>query len=407
MKNLRKTFAGIFGDMQELAGKKRGRSDTGSVTSVSTQNQTPSSVTSTTSSSSVFKYDQTSTNTTNAAISTSNNNLTKTDFTMSNLESTTIDENASATSSSNVFSASMGPNTTTQVSSTSYSQFQSTTLNPSERINPFDKNKQPSETTASKPVDTTATTSVTSYASTSSATAGSTLDDLAKSRYDKYQGSQSQSSSRYATTTTTSSDSFSSDTLKNTTSTVYGSSSYTTTGSDLTRTDSSSTSTVVPSADYNSKKPDSTTKPVQPNQRTSAAKYAFGSAQYSTGSFSDSEIIFGSTDIPDSTSKRSQFGSNVASTMDAPDSIYQTNRTLSSYNRSLSVSSDTNGDFANDPRVNTSYRIYEGIQNAAFQDYDSPVKTAATTSETATSYTSTYVSGSKMFDNDDDYDDLK
>lgn len=67
------------------------------------------------------------------------------------------------------------------------------------------------------------------------------------------------------------------------------------------------------------------------------------------------------------------------------DSIYQTKRDASIYSRSLSVSSDVNGDFASDPRVNTSYRIYEGIQNAAFQDFDSPVKTATTTTAVASS----------------------
>lgn len=121
---------------------------------------------------------------------------------------------------------------------------------------------------------------------------------------------------------------------------------------------------------------------------------------------SDSEIIFGSTDIPDTKSRRSQFGNNAAITMDASNSIYETGRNLSSINRSLSVSSDTNGDFANDPRVNTSYRIYEGINNAAFQDYDSPVKTSTSlaATEAASSFSSSYISGSKLFNDDDDYD---
>lgn len=373
------------------------------MTPVSTQNQTPSSVTSTTSSSSVFKYDQP--NTTNAAISTSNN--LKSDLT-SNLECTTIDSNASAsTGSSNVFSASMGP--TTQVSSSSYSQFQSNTLNPSERINPFDKNKKPADptTASSKPVETTASAPVTSYTSVSSSSSatGSTLDDLAKNRYDKYQGSQSQSTSGYETTTT-SSDLYSSDTLKSTTSATSSYTSSYTTGSDSAKAERSSTSTVIPSGDVDSKRSESSSKPVTANQRTSAAKYAFGSAQYSTGSMSDSEIIFGSTDIQDPVSKRTQFGQNSANTVDASNSIYESSRSLESFIRSLSVSSDANAEFADDPRVNTSYRIYEGIQNAAFQDFDSPVKTATTSTENATNFSSTYVSGSKIFEDDDD-DDLK
>lgn len=121
---------------------------------------------------------------------------------------------------------------------------------------------------------------------------------------------------------------------------------------------------------------------------------------------SDSEIIFGSTDIQDPVSKRTQFGQNSANTVDASNSIYESSRSLESFIRSLSVSSDANADVANDPRVNTSYRIYEGIQNAAFQDFDSPVKTATTSTENATNFSSTYVSGSKIFEDDDD-DDLK
>lgn len=92
--------------------------------------------------------------------------------------------------------------------------------------------------------------------------------------------------------------------------------------------------------------------------------------------------------------------------MDASDSIYATRREVSSYNRSLSVSSETDGDFANDPRVNTSYRIYEGIQNAAFQDFDSPVKTtapsASTTSDVYSKYSSSYTNQAAT--DDDEYD---
>lgn len=385
------------------------------MTSVSaqSQNQTPSSVTSTTSSSSVFKYDQS--NTTAAAAISNSNNLVKNDLT-SNLDSkttagatataTTIDTNASS-GSSNVLSASMGP---TQVS-TSYSKFQTSTLNPSERINPFDKNKQASatatttatasavETTASKPFESSLTSS--SYSSSAS---GSTLDDLTKSRFDKYQGATSQSASRYGTTTT-SSDLYSSDSVKSTTS-VLGSSSSTTSSSYITGSDITKTEYSVTSSDHSKKQPDTTTsKSVSSSSRANAAKYAFETSKYSTGSMSDSEIIFGSNDIPDALSKRTQFGSNSSNTVDASNSIYESGRNISSFNRSLSVSSDNNGDFANDPRVNTSYRIYEGINNAAFQDYDSPVKTTtSSTVDTASSFSSSYISGSKLFNDDDDYD---
>ncbi|XP_031625595.1 cell wall protein RBR3-like [Contarinia nasturtii] len=306
----------------------------------------------------------------------------------------------------------MGP---TQVSA-SYSKFQTNTLNPSERINPFDKNKTASNVTPSTTATFESTSSVTS--SYTSSASGSTLDDLTKNRYDKYQGATAttttiQSTSRYGAPTTSSSLYSSDSDVKSTTSALGSTTISYATGSDLTKADYS----VTASDDYSRKKPADTitSKTVSSSQRANAAKYAFETSKYSTGSMSDSEIIFGSSDTLDPPSRRSQFGSNNSSTVDASKSIYESNRSMSSFNRSLSVSSDTNGDFANDPRVNTSYRIYEGINNAAFQDFDSPVKTttASTTAsstipETATSFSSTYISGSKIFNDDDDDDyDLK
>ncbi|XP_055297038.1 uncharacterized protein LOC129565824 [Sitodiplosis mosellana] len=294
----------------------------------------------------------------------------------------------------------MGP---TQVSA-SYSKFQTSTLNPSERINPFDKNKQVSaiasavETTASKPIESSVTPS--SYSSSAS---GSTLDDLTKSRFDKYQGVPSQSASHYGITTT-SSDLYSSDSVKSTTS-VLGSSISTTSSSYITGSDLTKSEYSVTSSDCSKKQPDTTkSKTVSSSQRANAAKYAFETSKYSTGSMSDSEIIFGSNDVPDLLSKRTQFGSNSSNTVDASNSIYESGRNVSSFNRSLSVSSDNAGDFANDPRVNTSYRIYEGINNAAFQDYDSPVKTSTSSTSDTANFSSSYISGSKLFDDDDDYD---
>lgn len=321
----------------------------------------------------------------------------KTDITSSLEYTTTIDKITStepSTGSSNVFSTAVGAQ---QPVSSSYSQFQSNTLNPSERINPFDKNKQPlAETATASKVAENSSTSLS--ACTSSSVTSSTLDDLTKNRYDEYQSSSS--TNRYA--------------ASGSTDTVVKAATDSSTGGSKISDFTASESTKIPSSDFNLTKSEPVSKPVTANQRTSAAKYAFGTAQYSTGSMSDSEVIFGSTDLPDrdSYSKRSQYGHGGASTVDASNSIYETNRNLSSFNRSLSVSSDANGDFANDPRVNTTYRIYEGIQNAAFQDFDSPVKatpsvsSAATapSSDTVASFSSTYVSGSKIFNDDDDYD---
>lgn len=216
----------------------------------------------------------------------------------------------------------------------------------------------------------------------------STLDDLTKNRFDKYQGTQS---------------SYSTEIPKPISSTIgITSSSIASSGIDKTKTDDSTVS-------KKSELVDSTTK--SDPSRSVAAKYAFGTGQYSTDSMSDSEIIFGSTDIPDEdfyNTKRS-FGRNSLTTSvdgnDSTDSIYASKRESTTYNRSLSLSSDVNGDFANDPRVNTTYRIYEGIQNAAFQDFDSPVKTSTSTLPTTSDTSNTYTSySSKIYSDDDDYD---
>lgn len=300
--------------------------------------------------------------------------MVKNDLT-SNLESTTIDTNESS-SSSNVFSAPMGIE---QVSS-SYSKFQSNTLNPSERINPFDKNKPPTLGAAAVSASDSSTPKlIESSTSTdpSSACTGSTLDVTSES-------------SKHSTSTASG--------------ILYS-------GSNLAKVSESNPTSKTTVDDYLNKKSENVSvvasKPVPANTRASAAKYAFGSAQYSTGSMSDSEIIFGSTDIPDTLSRRLQFGSNSSNTVDASNSIFETSRNMSSFNRSLSVSSDANGDFANDPRVNTSYRIYEGIQNEAFQDFDSPVKTSASSippSNETVNFSSSYISGSKLFNDEEDYD---
>lgn len=217
----------------------------------------------------------------------------------------------------------------------------------------------------------------------------STLDDLTKNRFDKYQGSQS---------------SYSTETSKPISSTIgitSSTSSIASSGIDSTKTDDSCVSKKSEVVDSTKSDP----------SRSVAAKYAFGRGQYSTGSMSDSEIIFGSTDVPDENfynTKRS-FGRNSFTTSvdgnDSADTIYASKRESTTYNRSLSVSSDVNGDFANDPRVNTTYRIYEGIQNAAFQDFDSPVKTSTSTIPTTSDTSNTYTSYSnKIYSDDDDYD---
>lgn len=317
---------------------------------------------------------------------------------------TTNDKVDDSLSSSNVFSASTGPlssSSSSQVGS-SYSKFQTNTLSSSERINPFDKNKQTITSTNTtsdvitsiKPIELASITA--DNAKTSAPPSSSTaLDDLTKNRFDK---NQSQNSlSRYGQSSVTDLYGGITRTESSIVVTTASTTSSYTSGTDFMKSDTTSSS-------LSSSKPETT-------KRTDAAKYAFGTAQYSTGSMSDSEIIFG--ELPEFSSspasKRSFGRSSFAGTsMDQSDSMYAPKKESTTFNRSLSVSSDTNGDFANDPRVNTSYRIYEGIQNAGFQDFDSPVKTStSTTIADTTKYSSASSYSTKRYSQDDDEYDLK
>lgn len=89
----------------------------------------------------------------------------------------------------------------------------------------------------------------------------------------------------------------------------------------------------------------------------------------SSGSLSDAELIFGDIPKPKKTDSYS-FGSSTES-----DSIFASGSAAGKQNfaKSISVTSEKDGDFSHDPRV-ASYKIYDGIQNHAFQDYESPVK---------------------------------
>lgn len=296
-----------------------------------------------------------------------------------------------ATTSSSVFGASTDQ--TSQVSS-GYSKFHTSTLNPSERINPFDKNKpivvetKSSESTIVLAITTKSLPSTVNSVPSTSPTTTTTSISSTSSRFDRYQEAGPTTTTIPITSTTSSYSTPSAANIisKAESSTAASGSSYT-------------TSTSKPSVQTTT------------TSRSEAAKYAFGTGQYSTGSVSDSEIIFGSTDLPDfQPTKRSAGRSSFATSIDA-DSIYAPKRNAAIYNRSLSVSSDVNGDFASDPRVNTSYRIYEGIQNAAFQDFDSPVKTTPVTASnvpTTSHTTKTYTSFSaRNYSMDGDDDDLK
>lgn len=326
-----------------------------------TVSPTPSSVTSTASSSSVFKYDTTA----NAAIAIGESkviNISSTKKANFGPVNAAVTSNATATlSSSNVYESSTGPAGDTA----SYSTMISNASNPSERINPFDKNNKSQE----KRIDSVSVNATSSEAvdtiSTSSASIETSLDDLTKNRFEKYQGVQNQSTGRYVTSFNASDDTKLSSAVTN----IISNPSYMLDDRHASN-DRLNTKVVTNVSTTNTTITTATTTSTNESKRSDAAKYSFGSASsYSrSGSMSDADIIFG--DIAKKGSNHSSFERAYSTASDTTQK-----RPFGGYNRSLSVSSDKDGDFSHDPRVNTSYRVYEGIQNAGFTDFDSPVKT--------------------------------
>lgn len=112
---------------------------------------------------------------------------------------------------------------------------------------------------------------------------------------------------------------------------------------------------------------------------------------------SDADIIFGAKPEPYTSSFKlenySRNRSNSSFTSTSTDSNYMYGakdlRRDNPFQKSLSVSSDKDGDFSHDPTVLES-RAYQGISNDAFTDYDSPKTSAA---------------GSKPWSNNDEDDD--
>jgi hypothetical protein len=115
---------------------------------------------------------------------------------------------------------------------------------------------------------------------------------------------------------------------------------------------------------------------------------------------SDADIVFGAkpaapTDPSFKTAgyARNRSNSSFTSTSTDSDYIYGSRdaRRDNSFQKSLSVSSDKDGDFSHDPGI---LATRSGISNDAFSDYDSPLKTTSS-------------SISKPWSNNDDDFDLK
>lgn len=345
-----------------MASKKRGRTTsetTGSATSttttttiaIATASATPSSVTSTTSSSSFFKYDtQGSGSKATSEFKVISNTIQNSNF--DKVDAVTTSSATAPLSSSNVYASSTGSTEDTA----SYSNTTYNASNPSERINPFDKNNK----TQDKHVDGV------SVNQTSSAIVSveKNLDNLTKNRFEKYQGIQNQTTGRYVPSSDVTEESKKSSTVTNITSNP----SYMLEDRQLSN---ERIGTKVEAILSTTTTTTTTTTSTNVSKLSDAAKYSFGSASsYSrSSSVSDADIIFG--DIAGNKGSNHSSFERTYSTASAPTQ----KRSYGGYNRSLSVSSEKDGDFSNDPRVNTSYRVYEGIQNAGFTDFESPVKT--------------------------------
>lgn len=362
-------------------------SDTGSLASVCSS-PTPSSTTSTTSSNSVFKYDQQQViKKTKPIIPTQ----------VSNFGSTN-------TSSSSVFCSSINQPVADDIGTYTVTSTISSTTN--ERINPFDKNNK--VTVTDKRTDSSVT-----YPYSGSAISSISLakgnDDTENKSYEQYLGNTAvstvPSTTKYSTSILSNVDdkdtkvpSYSS----TNTSTEYDSSKHTLD----TKVEALTTSSKTALSNSASK-------------RTETLRDSFASPQYtrSSGSLSDADIIFGNipevrtdsfektrTSSSGSVKKYGRDGTNFNTSIDSSDSIFgttETKRDTYYTNRSMSVSSAKDLDHVYHPNSSatapsTNYRIYEGIQNDAFSDFDSPSRSSVSSS-TSTKKRPTYT-------DDDEYD---
>lgn len=312
-----------------------------------------------------------------------------------------------------------------------------------ERVNPFDKNNKSFDPKPSSIYSTLA--SNTAPPATSSTDDSKSLDDLTKDRFKKQQGVRDQQTGRYSMPAEP----------MDTTPTVYAYKAPTTTtaaplaykaptvaasppvtsysftpAATTTATPPASTfsykapSTTATPAAYSAYKPPSiattsyTAKTESVDAGKSDADLIFSrkpdtaSTQSTQSSkakdfkmagsaMSDADIIFGGGKPAAepvfgryATSKAASSSSFSTSMSSDSDYIYGNKKSSSgSFNKSLSVSSDKDGDFSSDPTVVASRAgpAYQGIANDAFSDFDSPKNGKAKTT-------------SWKQDDDDDYD---
>lgn len=227
-----------------------------------------------------------------------------------------------------------------------------------DRVNPFDKNVISSEAAAAGASTGTGSGPSSSLSDATKDFAGTTLDDLIKNRFAKQQGVQDEATGRY----------------KPKLSEVKGEPSFEDMKNELFRkeekrperkfseTDSVFSSSPKPITSAPVWDPTSTPSP----SPASAATSKF--SKFSRTNSSDADIIFGSaTAVPSARPKYNYSVDSQSSISSETDNIFTKKEEGRQFIKSLSVSSSDDREFSADPRV----RNYDGIQNAAFQDYDS------------------------------------
>lgn len=240
-----------------------------------------------------------------------------------------------------------------------------------ERINPFDKNTTPSYNAKTTGIYSSLSSNVTSTTKPSSppvtAKEEKTLDDLTKDRFNRQQGLNDPQSDRCSVPQES--------------------------------PKVASTISSVSDFDYSYKPPPLSMPPAFTSHNaadTADSTHSVDKVDVPKSSeaissdfkrppmerkLSDADIIFGNTKPIEaySSSKYGGYGrnrSNSSFTSTSTDSNYiygsrDSKVRDNSFQKSLSVSSDKDGDFSNDPIVMAT-RAYQGIQNDAFSDYDSP-----------------------------------
>lgn len=224
-----------------------------------------------------------------------------------------------------------------------------------DRVNPFDKNV----TSLGGGVATSTGPSVgPTLSEATKEVAGTTLDDLIKNRFAKQQGVQDEATGRY----------------KPKLSDVKGEPSFEDMKNELFRKEEKRSERKFSESDSvfsSSPKPiisapiwDPTSTPSPSPASAISTKFS----KFSRTNSSDADIVFGSASaVPSARPKYNYSVDSQSSISSETDNIFTRKEEGRQFIKSLSVSSTDDRDFSADPRV----KNYEGIQNAAFQDYDS------------------------------------